>query len=136
MAILFHQTCNMGVEHADEGVAEDVTNIVHAAFTALGRNRGGTSASFRVVNGVVVYPHSTIDGPRYGSGYANGVGLEEGGSESQGMDGGELELFHAWEKREIRKSSAFEGHPLVRKLGGFCISARSLDDSEVISRMV
>ena len=70
----------MGDQDQNDVVAEDATNIVRAAFAAMARDPGTTSASFRVVNGVVLHRCSMASVPHGGGdGSANGVGLEKGG---------------------------------------------------------
>lgn len=66
----------MGEHEENEAVVEDATNIARAAFAALERNPGATSASFRVVNGVVMHRGSTNSTPNHGDGSVNGIGPE------------------------------------------------------------
>lgn len=73
----------MGEEDENQAAAEDATNIVHAAFEALARDPGAKSASFRMVNGVVLHRNSTADVPTSGDGSAESVESEGVWSNSQ-----------------------------------------------------
>ena len=88
-------TWSMADHEEDEAVTKDAQSIVHAAFLALAKDPGATSASFNVANGVVVHRHSTTGVPKSEEdGSANRIGLEEGGLvrwNDLGPDGEELE---------------------------------------------
>lgn len=87
LTALFLWTWNTGDHDENEAVADDATNIVRTALAALARDPGATSASFRVVNGVVVHRDPTAGVPNGGDGPANGVRSEEVGSGSQDFSG-------------------------------------------------
>lgn len=97
ITLLFRQTWNVGNHDDNEAVAEDAINIAHAAFAALARDPGTTSASFRVVNGTVVHRRSVAGVPNGGDGSANRIRPEE---DNSGTDGGKMEswpeLLRAW----------------------------------------
>ncbi|KAF6232504.1 hypothetical protein HO173_009170 [Letharia columbiana] len=133
LTALFLWTWNTGDHDNNEAVADDATNIVRATFAALARDPGAKSASFRVVNGVVVHRDSTAGVPNGGDGPANGVRSEEVGSGSQddsGTHGREMEswpeLFHAGGK-DSTSSNSRKGNAVVEGLGGFWVSVRSLE---------
>ena len=132
MALLFFQTWKMRDHHETEAVAEDASKIAHAAFAALSRDPGASSASFRVKNGVVMHRPPTTGVPYGGDGSADAMQLENGSwsQYSWVTDGGDLEswpdLFYAGKRTE---SSG-------KRLGGFWSSVRSVDGSDSISQMV
>lgn len=124
LTALFLWTWNTGDHDENEAVVKDATNIVRTALAALARDPGATSASFRVVNGVVVHRDSTAGVPNGGDGPANRGRSEEVGSRSQDdsrTDGREMnswsELFHA-EGKDSTSPSSGEGRAAVRFRSG------------------
>ena len=135
LTALFLWTWNTGDHDNNEGVADDATKIVRATFAALARDPGATSASFRVVNGIVVHRDSTAGAPNGEDGPANGGGSEEVGSRSQddsGTHGREMEscqeLFHAGGK-DSTSSNSRKGNAVAEGLSGFWVSVRSFRGS-------
>ncbi len=133
MALLFLQTWKIRDHHETEAVAEDASNIAHAAFAALARDPGASSASFQVKNGVVMHRPPATGVPHGEDGSASSMQWEIGSRSKYGWekDGGDLEswpeLFHASGKRTVSSGN---------RLGGFWVSVRSVDGSESTSQMV
>lgn len=119
--------------HETEAVAEDASNIAHAAFAALARDPGASSASFRVKNGVVMHRPPATGVPHGGDGSAGSMQWVIGSRSKHGWDtdGGDIEswpeLFPASGQRTVSSG---------KRLVGFWVSVRSVDGSESTSQMV
>ncbi|CAF9911689.1 hypothetical protein IMSHALPRED_010547 [Imshaugia aleurites] len=142
ITFLFFRSRNMVHHDETEAVTEDATNVVHAAFAAVARDPGATTASFRVVNGVVVHRYSTAGSANGRDGSLNGTGSEEVASgKPVGLDMDKVELDSGPEHRHAREncfssSSSRECHVASRRLGGFWVSTRGLESPDMMSQMV
>ena len=142
ITFIYYQSRNMVRHDENEAITEDATNIVHAAFAAVARDPGATTASFRVVDGVVVHRYSTAGSANGRDGSQSETALEEVASGKQDdldMDKVELdsgpEHFHARENC-FSSSSSRECHVASRRLGGFWESVRGLESPDMSSQIV
>ncbi|CAF9921513.1 MAG: hypothetical protein ALECFALPRED_001815 [Alectoria fallacina] len=143
MTFLFLQTWTTLDHDENKAIAQDAPNILRAAFAALEtRNPGATSASFRLVNGVVLHEPPTDFALNGEHGSAKWIGLENvrfGSRDDLGREKGEMvswsEGFRAWGEW-YGSVGARMGSAVVKRLGGFWVSVRRLEGAEMGSQMV
>ena len=144
VALFVLQKWTMEDWKGNEVVEEDAQDIVRTAFTAMEKDPGASSASFRVANGVVTHRPPATGVPSGGDEPANGMELERMGSgsrdpsktDAEGLES-PLELSHASEKHTLSSSSSSRnGDADVKKLGGLWVPIQSTEGLEMISRMV
>lgn len=119
LIIVLLRTSRTQAHDTSEAVAEDARNIACEVFAALARDPGATTASFRVVDGVVVH-----GGPSWRGGSTGGIRSDEEDSVSQDAfetDREEAEqrpdYTRAWDAGPPNSGSG-RGRVVVRILGG------------------